>query len=181
MKRLMRLALLLYPDAFRMRYGPEVRQLIDDGRASPTDLLDLVSRAPLLATFQGAASTMNQRLAAHPVRLAVVALAITFPTAFFVAVAVLKYVLGVPAPFDAIEPIATPFVTHPIGETILVLAPYVALALAIKPFARMRLGWREGRLAASVDAAVPLTSLAVGAMSATLIVFMGFYWMAENL
>ena len=181
MKRLMRLALRLYPDAWRRRYGPEVGQLIDDGRASPSDLLDLVSRAPFLATFLGAASTMNQRLAAHPVRLAVVALAITFPTAFVVAVAVLKYVLGVPGPFDAIEPTVTPFVTHPIGETILVLAPYVALVLAIKPFARMRLGWREGRLAASLEAAVPPTSLAVGAMSATLIVFMGLYWMAENL
>jgi hypothetical protein len=28
---------------------------------------------------------------------------------------------------------------------------------------------------------VPLTSLAVGAISATLIIFMGLYWVAENL
>ena len=181
MKRLMRLALRLYPDAWRRRYGPEVGQLIDDGSARPTDLLDLVSHAPVVATFRGAASTMSERLAAHPVRLALVALAITLPTAFLVAVAVLKYVLGVPGPFDAIEPTATPFVTHPIGETILVLAPYVAFALAILPFARVRVGWREGRLAASADAAVPLTSLAVGAISATLIIFMGLYWVAENL
>jgi hypothetical protein len=181
MKRLMRLALRLYPDAWRRRYGPEVGKLIDDGSARPTDLLDLVSHAPVVATFRGAASTMNERLTAHPVRLALIALAITFPTAFLVAVAVLKYVLGVPGPFDAIEPTATPIVTHPIGETILVLAPYAAFALAILPFARVRLGWREGRLAASADAAVPLTSLAVGAMSATLIVFMGLYWVAENL
>ena len=124
---------------------------------------------------------MNERLAAHPVRLALVALAITMPTALFVGVAVLKYVLGVPGPFDAIEPTATPFITHPIGETILVLAPYVAFSLAILPFTRLRLGWREGRLAASAEAAVPVTSLAVGAISAGLIVFMGLYWVAENL
>ena len=124
---------------------------------------------------------MNERLAAHPVRLALVALAITMPTALFVGVAVLKYVVGVPGPFDAIEPTATPFITHPIGETILVLAPYVAFSLAILPFTRLRLGWREGRLAASAEAAVPVTSLAVGAISAGLIVFMGLYWVAENL
>ncbi len=181
MKRLMQLALRLYPDAWRRRYGPEVRQLIEDGHASPVDLVDLVSRAPLAATIRGEASTMNRYLAANPLRLALAALAITLPTAVFVGVAVLKYVVGVPGPFDAIEPSVTPFITHPLGETILVVAPYVALALAILPFTRLRLGWREGRLAASAEAAVPLTSLLVGAVSATLIVFMGLYWVAENL
>ena len=181
MKRLMRIALRLYPDAWRRRYGPEVRQLIDDGRTSPADLLDLVSRAPIAATFRGGASTVNRRLAAHPIRLALVALAIMLPTAVFVGVAVLKYVIGVPGPFDAIEPTVTPFITNPIGETILLLAPYAAFALAILPFARLRLGWREGRLTASAEAAVPLTSLAVGAVSAVLIVYMGLYWVAENL
>jgi hypothetical protein len=177
----MRLALRLYPEAWRRRYGREVRQLIEDGRTSPGDLLDLVSHAPLAATFRGEASTMNRQLAAHPTRLALVALAITLPTAFFVGVAVLKYVLGVPGPFDAIEPTVTPFLTHPIGETIVVLAPYVAFALAILPFTRLSLGWRDGRLTASGEAAVPATSVAVGAVSALLIVFMGLYWMAENL
>jgi len=181
MKRLMRLALRLYPGAWRRRYGPEVGQLIEGGSARPTDLLDLVSHAPVVATFRGAASTMNRHLSSHPVRLALVALAITLPTALFVGVAVLKYIFGVAAPFDAIEPTATPFITHPIGETILVLAPYVAFSLAIRPFTRVRLGWREGRLAASAEAAVPVTSLAVGAISAALIVFMGLYWVAENL
>lgn len=181
MKALMRLALRLYPATWRRRYGLEVRQLIDDGRASPADLADLVSHAPLAATIRGEASTMNRHLAAHPGRLALVALAITLPTAFFVGVAVLKYVVGAPGPFDAIEPTVTPFITHPIGETIVVLAPYVAFALAILPFARLRLGWRDGRLAASAEAAVPPANLIVGAISATLIVVMGFYWMAENL
>ena len=125
--------------------------------------------------------SMNRHLAAHPTRLALVALAVTLPTAFFVGVAVLKYVLGVPGPFDAVEPAVTPFLTHPIGETIVVLAPYVAFALAILPFTRLSLGWRDGRLTASGEAAVPATSLVVGAVRALLIVFMGIYWVAENL
>ena len=181
MKRLMRLALRLYPDPWRRRYGREVRQLIEDGRAQPADLLDLVRHAPLAATLRGEASTMHGQLAAHPIRVALVALAITLPTATFVGVAVLKYVLGVPGPFDAIEPTVTPFITHPIGETILVLAPYVAFALAVLPFTRLRIGWSHGRLAASAEAALPATSLIVAAVSATLVVFMGLYWVAENL
>ena len=94
MKTLMRLALYLYPDAWRRRYGQEVTQLIEDGRAHPADLMDLVIHAPLAATLRGGASTMYGHIAAHPNRLAQVALAITLPTAIFVGVAVLKYVLG---------------------------------------------------------------------------------------
>ena len=124
---------------------------------------------------------MNQYLAAHPMRVALVAVAITLPTAVFVGVAVLKYIVGVPGPFDAIEPTVTPFVTHPIGETIVVLAPYLAFALAIVPFMQVRLGRRDGRIAVSADLAVPLANLLIAAFSATLIVVMGLYWVAENL
>lgn len=181
MKTLMRLALRLYPDAWRRRYGPEVEQLIDDGRASPGDLVDLVAHAPSTKTLQDEVMRMNGRLTAHPLRLAIIAAVIMLPTAFLVGIAVLKYIVGVPGPFDSIEPTVTPIVTHPLGETILVLAPYVAFLLAIVPFTRLRVGWREGRLAASAEAAVPLTNLVVGALSAALIVFMGLYWVAENL
>jgi len=181
MKTLMRVAIRLYPAAWRQRYGPEVSQLIEDGHASPADLLDLVSHAPFASTLRGEASTMNRQLAAHPLRVALAALAITLPTAVFVGVAVLKYVIGVPGPFDAIEPTVTPFITHPIGETVLILAPYLAFGLAILPFARLNLGWRDGRIAASADMAIPLTNLLIGGIAATLIVFMGLYWIAENL
>jgi hypothetical protein len=181
MKTLMRIALRLYPTPWRRRYGNEVRQLIDDGHASPFDLADLVAHAPLAATVRGELSTVKSHLATHPTRVAVVALAIVLPTAVLVVVSVLKYVLGVPGPFDSIEPGATPFVTHPIGETVLILAPYVAFGLAVVPFTRLRVGWTEGRLAARAEASVPLTSLVVGVMSAALIVVMAIYWIAENL
>jgi hypothetical protein len=177
----MRLALRLYPAAWRRRYGPEVSQLIDDGRATPSDLLDLVSRASIRATIRGEAATMNRHFTAHPMRSALVGLAVTLPTAVLVGLAVVKYVLGVPGPFDAIEPTVTPFITHPIGESVIVLAPYVAFAIAVLPFVSLRLGWREGRIAASAEAVVPAANLMIGALSAALIVFMGFYWVAENL
>lgn len=181
MKTLMRLALRLYPDAWRRRYGSEVEQLIEDGHASPADLVDLAVHAPSITTLQDEVSRMNGRLAAHPMRLALIAAIVMLPTAFLVGIAVLKYILGVPGPFDSVEPTVTPIVTHPIGETIFLLAPYVAFVLAVVPFTRLRLGWREGRLAASAEASVPLANLVVGALSAVLIVLMGIYWIAENL
>jgi hypothetical protein len=181
MKRLMRLALVLYPQPWRKRYGPEVTQLIEDGRCTPADLVDLVVHAPVATTLRGEAMTMNRHLTAHPHRLAVAALAITAPTAVFVGAAVLKYVVGVPAVFDAIEPSVTPLVTHPIGETVVIVAPYVAFALAILPFTSIRVGRRHGAVTGAVEATVPVASLLVGLLSATLILFMGLYWMAENL
>ena len=181
MKTLMRFALRLYPAPWRRRYENEVRQLIEDGHASPFDLADLVAHAPLVATIRGEVSTVKTHLATHPTRMALLALAVMLPTAVLVVLAVLKYVLGVPGPFDSIEPGATPFVTHPVGETVLILAPYVAFGLAVVPFTRLRVGWTEGRLAARAEASVPLTSLVVGVMSAALIVVMAIYWIAENL
>ena len=181
MKALMRLALRLYPAAWRSRYGPEVEQLIEDGHGSPADLVDLVVHAPSTTTLQDEVSRMNGRLAAHPMRLAIIAVIVMLPTAFLVGIAVLKYILGVPGPFDSVEPTMTPIVTHPIGETIFVLAPYVAFVLAVVPFTRLRLGWRDGRLAASAEASVPVTNVVIGVLSAALIVFMGIYWIAENL
>lgn len=181
MKTLMRLALRLYPDGWRRRYGTEVEQLIEDSRGSAVDLIDLVAHAPMTTTLQHEVSRMNGRLAIHPTRLALVAALVVLPTAVLVGVAVLKYILGVPGPFDAIEPTVTPIVTHPIGETIFVLAPYVAFVLAVVPFTRLRLDMRDGRLAASAEASVPVANVLIGAVSAALIVFMGLYWVAENL
>ena len=180
-KTLMRLVLRFYPTPWRRRFENEVRQLIEDGHASPFDLADLVVHAPLVATIREEISIVRIHLATHPNRVALVALAIMLPTAVLVVVSVLKYVLGVPGPFDSIESGATPFVTNPIGETVLILAPYVALGLAVLPFTRLRVGWTEGRIAAGAEASVPLTSLVVGVMSVALIVVMAIYWIAENL
>lgn len=117
----------------------------------------------------------------HPERLALLGLAVMLPTTVLVTVAVLKYVMGVPGPFDAIEPAMTPIVTHPIGETFFVLTPYVALVLAAVPVTRLGLSWRSGRLSANVHVAAPALNLAVVLTSLLLVAFMMLYWVAENL
>lgn len=181
MRLLMRLALALYPVAWRRRYGPEIRQLIDDGRTSPADLIDLIGHAPLRSTIQEETSTMTRYLSAHPVATAVVALLALIPTGAVVTASLLKYVGGVAAPFDTIEPAMTSLIANPIGEKLLLLAPFGALALAILPFARLRLTRREGRLAGVAEIAAPYLNVVVGLVAAALIATMGVYWFAENL
>lgn len=84
------------------------------------------------------------------------------------------------APFDAIEPVLTPFVTSPVGETALIVAPYLAFALAIFPVGQVRLGWRDGAVAADVQLRAPVLNLTVAAISALMIVFMAAYYLVEN-
>lgn len=124
---------------------------------------------------------MFDRAFRHPERLALLGLAVMLPTTILVTVVLLKYVVGVAGPFDAIEPAMTPIVTHPIGETFFVLAPYLALLLASVPVTRLGLAWRAGRLSATVQIAAPALNLAVVLTSLLLVGFMMLYWVAENL
>lgn len=82
--------------------------------------------------------------------LSAIGLLVVLPTTVLVAVAVLKYVVGVAPPFDTLEPALTPIVTQPLGETFIVLAPYVALMLVAVPVTRVAIGWRAGRLTATI-------------------------------
>ena len=114
-------------------------------------------------------------------RLALLGLIVMLPTSILVVAAILKYIIGVDGPFDALEPALTPIVTHPLGETAFVLAPYVALFLALIPVTRLGLGWRTGRLSATMEVNAPALNVVVALASVLLAVFMVLYWVAENL
>jgi hypothetical protein len=187
MRRLILLAVSLYPARWRARYGDEFIELLQQADSSAATLLDVLvngSKARVrhvqARTLDGGRSMFHGALR-DPERLALFGLAAMLPTAVLVTVAVLKYVFGVAGPFDAIEPAMTPIVTHPIGETFFVLAPYVALLLALVPVTRLELGWRAGRLSATVQVATPALNLAVALTSLLLAGFMLLYWVAENL
>ncbi|HEY7464294.1 MAG TPA: hypothetical protein VH987_07640 [Candidatus Limnocylindria bacterium] len=187
MRRLTRLLLRLYPRAWMERYGDEFRQLLDDTPATPHAALDVarhglslqVRRAPggALDLVASGGNTMHS----HPQRSALLGALILLPTAILIGAALLKYVIGVPGPFDAIEPAMTPLVTHPLGETVFVLAPYLAILLALVPVVRSVPRWQHGRLEGTITVVAPAFNLALAAVSAAIAVFMAFYWVAENL
>lgn len=187
MKRCIGLMLRLYPRAWMMRYGDEYRQLLDDTPATPQTVLD-VARHGLTLHARHAPGTALHLIGSggitmrnHPQRSAALAATVLLPTAVLIAVAVLKYVAGVAAPFDAIEPAMTPLVTHPLGETILTLAPYVALVLALLPAVRSAPRLDHGRLVGTFSLEAPVVNIVIATLSAAIAVFMAVYWVTENL
>jgi hypothetical protein len=183
----MRLVIRLYPRQWRERYESEVLALLEASDPRPGDLVDLVawsvrswiaSRPPELV---GGALAVLDRSSAHAGRLALVGLLVLIPTLTLILLSILKYILGIPGPFDAVEPTVTPFVTHPLGETVVTLAPYVALLLALVPTVRIEVRWRESRLTGSIAFSAPAASVLVAAASTAVAVVMILYWVAENL
>ena len=183
MRRLTRLAVHLYPAAWRARYGDEFLAMLEQEDADLPILLNVIAhgvkaRLRLERDSYGGNTMVGS---AQPQRLALLGLIVMLPTSILVAAAILKYIVGVDGPFDALEPALTPIVTHPLGETVFVLAPYVALFLAMVPVTRLGLGWRTGRLSATMEVNAPALNVVVALASGLLAGFMVLYWVAENI
>jgi hypothetical protein len=187
MRRSIRFLLRLYPRAWLARYGDELTQLVADVPATPAAAID-IARHGLVLHARGVPSIAvrlvnsgGRIMQSHPQRFALLGAAILGPTAALIGLALLKYVIGVAAPFDALEPAVTPLVTHPVGETLLTLAPYLALALSVLPVVGGALRWEDGRLVGTLSFAAPTANIVIAASSAAVAVFMVVYWLAENL
>jgi hypothetical protein len=191
-KLLLAAALRLYPASWRRRYAREVAALIEDSTSVRwVDISDLATAAlsermhdlarRASASSHGGFGTMLEQPSRRPRTFALAAVAVLAPSACFVVLAILKYVVGVAAPFDAIEPAAMPLIATPVGNAVLALAPYLALLLAVVPVVRAHLGWTEGHLAGNVELSVPVANAVAAVLSLALIVVMAIYWFAENL
>ena len=184
MKRLIMLAARLHPWWWRTRYGHEFEELLGRSPASAAVLVDVLinaMRVRLRAVLPSKGGSLMTGHARHPERLAMLGLAILLPSATLVTMAVLKYIFGVAGPFDAIEPSLTPIVTHPVGETFFILAPYLALLLAALPVTRLAVSARTGGMRATIEIAAPLVNVTVAMASVVVAAVMVVYWLAENL
>lgn len=184
MKRLIILAARLHPSWWRTRYGHEFEELLRGEPGSAAVLVDVLvnaMRVRLRAVLPSQGGSIMTGHTRHPERLAMLGLAILLPSATLVTMAVLKYIFGVPGPFDVIEPSLTPIVTHPVGETVFILAPYLALLLATLPVTRLAVSARTGGMRATIEIAAPLVNVAVAIASVLVAAVMLVYWLAENL
>jgi hypothetical protein len=189
MSTLTRLLVRAHPSAWRARYASELEQLVEDVGASPSVLADLtvslvrawiqaLDAEPHVRTIRG--DIMNV-VVTEPRHGALLGLAVALPTTMLVLVAVLKYVFGIAGPFDLIEPAMTPIVTHPLGETIFVLSPYLGLLFALVPVTRVSLDRQQDGVRIAIRLVAPVANLLAAAMCAAVVVFMALYWVAENL
>ncbi len=112
-------------------------------------------------------------------RYAAIALLVVLPTAIFVVLAILTSSLGVDGSFDSFESVSL-LGASPLGAIVLTLAPYAALGLAILPVFRFDLGWRDGRVHAVAELAIPVLNGLVALLSGTLIIVMAVYLLVEN-
>jgi hypothetical protein len=152
MKRLIR----LYPPAWRARYEAEVADLLDQLPMDPSLAVDLIRGAwverarsasglfvpkPLPA---GGAPMFEQPWHRHPTGLALLALLLVLPTTTFVILSVLAYELGVIGLQPVIEPILVALPSLELVNLFVMVAPMLALAVALVPLVGIGLS-RSGR------------------------------------
>jgi hypothetical protein len=187
MRRVLVLLIRLYPRRWRERYEGEMLALLEASDPRPADVVDLVAWSVRAwigsrpSELVGGTLAVLDRSSAYAGRLALVGLLVLLPTMTLILLSILKYMLGIPGPFDAMEPAVTPFVTNPLGETVVTLAPYVALLLALVPTVRVDVRWRESRLAGSIAFSAPAASVLLAGASTAVAGVMILYWVAENL
>lgn len=174
---MIRLLLLAYPAAWRRRYGEELGQLISDTGLSWASGLDLIRAgfAERGRSIRSTATGGNVMLIGpawrHPNALAVVALVILTPTLLFVAGSMLAYQLGLASLLPPMESISNVLATARFIDLALVVAPVVALLLAVMPLVRFELRAGDGGPEAVIglrlrlaNVLVGLTALAIGAL-----------------
>jgi hypothetical protein len=186
MSRWIRLVARMYPRQWRARYGAEFDQLLSALPPTPFVLRD-VATGMVRAHFRRRGGSFLHSVNGvvvmdrPPERFALFGAVLVAPVVVLLALSILKYFLGVPEPFDAVEPAVTPFVTHPLGEAVVTLAPYVAFLLAAIPVVHVGVRWEHRRLHGDVALAAPLSNVTVALVSALTAGVMVVYWVAENL
>ena len=155
-----RALLSAYPQAWRDRYGDEVRDLIEEADAGIGDVADLAAGA-IRQHVTGGAPMSVEPARRHPFAFAMAALVVMLPTLAFVTLSLIGHELGVTAVASAIDPVIVA-VTHTRAiDLALISAPLLSLALAALPLTDVRLESSDGG---------PTLALRVRALTANLIV-----------
>ncbi|MEO8638725.1 MAG: hypothetical protein ABI458_02275 [Chloroflexota bacterium] len=155
MKRIIR----LYPSAWRMRYGDELTDLLEEMPATPAATADLLRGAVTLhmrafvdriaprLVAAGGPSMPTHPLQRHPTASALIAMLITAPTLIFVAVSFLAYQLELPGMQAWLQPFMDGLARAPrIVDLFLLGAPFLAFLVAALPLVGLRLERVDGEL-----------------------------------
>jgi hypothetical protein len=155
MKRIIR----LYPSAWRMRYGDELTDLLEEMPATPAATADLLRGAVTLhlrafvdriaprLVAAGGPSMPTHPLQRHPTASALIAVLITAPTLIFVAVSFLAYQLELPGMQAWLQPFMDGLARAPrIVDLFLLGAPFLAFLVAALPLVGLRLERMDGEL-----------------------------------
>ena len=182
---MIRFLLLAYPRAWRLRYGEELAQLVEDSGFSPRVALDLLGaglterRRTLQSSLTGGIDVVVGPAWRHPLAFAAIAMAVLTPVTLFVVGSILTYQLGIDflrGPLEAIS--AGQSGAGRLVDLGLVLSPAVALLLAALPLVRFGINTsatgREAVLSVRLKAAnalIGLVALVIGGVLVWHVVF----------
>ena len=112
----------------------------------------------------------------------VLAAALVLPAVAFVAANVLKYGFGVDAVSNVLGRFAEPGegAFNIVVTALVLLFPVVALAIALLPIVRLRLGRSDGTVEAAVSLRLEWARLAVALVALTVLAVLAGYLAAEN-
>jgi ABC-type methionine transport system permease subunit len=112
----------------------------------------------------------------------VLAAALVLPAVAFVAANVLKYGFGVDAVSNVLGRFAEPGegAFNIVVTALVLLFPVVALAIALLPIVRLRLGRSDGTVEAAVSLRLEWARLAVALVAVTVLAVLAGYLAAEN-
>ena len=145
------LLLKLYPARWRERYGDELKDLVTETGLGPAGAVDIArsaarerQRSAELALAGGVTMTVGPAWR-HPTGWAVVALAVMAPTVVFLIGSLLAYQLGIDAFARAMDSANAWLNAQPRWvDLVLVLAPALALCLAVVPILKVNVSKSEG-------------------------------------
>ena len=133
---MIRILLLLYPRAWRQRYGDEVAELVRAEGLRPGDVVD-IARASIRERLRAASRAFRGGTPMrHPTAWAMAGLVLLLPTAAFVAGSLAAYQLGVAALRGPMDRVAASVGAVPALDLLLATAPLVAILLAALPLVR---------------------------------------------
>ena len=176
----------LYPRAWRRRYEDEFLALLEEVGPSRRLAVDLVlgairahlrSLGPRLVTAAGVArASFSSPDGPSPAaaRLAVISLVLVLPTLVFLSLAAMKYGMGIHEPFDSVEPLFL-HIEYPI-----VLAPWVAFALAVRPILRIDVRREDGALMTTFTLHPRAVNVVAAVLSGVVIGALLLYFLVEN-
>jgi hypothetical protein len=122
----------LYPRRWRARYELELRGLIDEMDPDANDAVDLAASA-VREHLAGGTTMRFEPAYRHPFAFAATALVLMGPTLLFVLLSIVGHELGFSAVAAVVDPVLVAITRPRAVDLALVIAPAIALLLAVLP------------------------------------------------
>jgi hypothetical protein len=157
-----RLALRLYPAAWRHRYGAELMDLVEESDGGVHDAAD-IARAAIREHMHGGHVMRFEPAHRHQPAFAAAAAAVLMPTFTVVALSLVGHELGVAGVASAVDPVLSWINGVPVVNLFLVAAPVAAFLLAVVPIVDLRMDGGDSTSAVAIRVGIARENLGVAA------------------